>query len=64
MKRIDRSVPKALRDVWQWKDAIYREVKDLPVDKALSAILDRAEQAAPNARAAQARGRGKASSAK
>lgn len=64
MKRIDRSVPKALRDVWQWKDAIYREVKDLPVDKALSAILDRAQQAAPTARATKARERRKTSSAK
>ena len=44
MKQIDRSSPKPLRDVWAWKDAIYREVKDLPIDQALTAILDRAEQ--------------------
>ena len=37
-------VPKALRDVWAWKDQIYNEVKHLPVDKALSKILDRAER--------------------
>jgi hypothetical protein len=50
MKRIDPGVPKALRDVWAWKDAVYRQVKDLPVDEALSAILDRAEQTAASAK--------------
>ena len=50
MKRTDPGVPKALRDVWAWKDAVYREVKDLPVDEALSAILDRAEQTAGGAK--------------
>jgi hypothetical protein len=26
--------PKAMRDVWTWKEAKEREVQDLPVDKA------------------------------
>jgi hypothetical protein len=46
MKRTDRGVSKALRDVWAWKEAVYRDVKDLPVEKALTAILDRAQQSA------------------
>jgi len=46
MSQIDQSVSKALRDVWAWKEAVYREVKDLPVNEALSGILDRAEQTA------------------
>lgn len=50
MKQTEAGVSKALRDVWAWKEAVYREVKDLPVDKALSAILDRAEQTAAGAK--------------
>ncbi|MGC9261046.1 MAG: hypothetical protein ACP5I8_13355 [Phycisphaerae bacterium] len=42
MKRIDYSVSKAQRDVWAWKEAIYQEVRDMPVPAALSAILDKA----------------------
>ena len=35
-----------LREVWQWKEAIYREVDDLPVDEALSEIAKKARLAA------------------
>ena len=42
MKWNDPSISRAQRDVWAWKDAIYREVWDLPVPEALSAILDKA----------------------
>jgi hypothetical protein len=44
--RRNNDVPKALRDVWAWKEAIYQEVKHLPTDKAISAILDMAQKAA------------------
>ena len=44
MKRTDRNVSKALRDVWEWKEAIYRDGKHLPVEKALAAILDHAQK--------------------
>jgi|GEM_PF-5677975 len=46
MKRIDHSVSKAQRDVWAWKEAIYQEVRDMPVPAALSAILDKASAVA------------------
>jgi hypothetical protein len=36
-------VPKALREVWEWKDAIYQEVKHLPTDQALREIIRRAQ---------------------
>ena len=50
MSQTDAGVPKALRDVWAWKDAVYREVENLPVDQALAAIFDRAERTAPERR--------------
>ena len=50
MKRTDRSVSEALRDVWAWKEAIYSDVKDLPVEKALTAILDLAQQSSAGAK--------------
>jgi len=39
-------VSSRLREVWQWKDAIYREVADLPVDEALREIAKKARLAA------------------
>ena len=42
----DENVPRALREVWAWKDAIYQEVKHLPRDQMLRAILDNARKAA------------------
>jgi hypothetical protein len=39
-------VPKALREVWEWKDEIYQEVKHLPTREALRAILKKAEKTA------------------
>jgi hypothetical protein len=50
MKPADQEVPKALRDVWAWKQVVYREVQDLPISEALSAILDRAAEMSPLAR--------------
>ena len=35
-----------LRQVWQWKEAISREVAGLPVDEALSEIVKKARLAA------------------
>ena len=39
-------VPTALRQVWEWKDAIYRETKHLPTREALREILRQAHEAA------------------
>ena len=39
-------VPAALRQVWEWKDAIYRETKHLPTREALREILRQAHEAA------------------
>lgn len=50
MKPSDRGVPKALRDIWVWKEVIYQEVRHMPVNEALSAILDRASETASRPR--------------
>ena len=39
-------VPVALRQVWEWKDAIYQETKHLPTREALREILRKAHAAA------------------
>jgi hypothetical protein len=39
-------VPAALRQVWEWKDAIYQETKHLPTREALHEILRQAHEAA------------------
>jgi hypothetical protein len=39
-------VPTALRQVWEWKDAIYQETKHLPTREALHEILRQAHEAA------------------
>ena len=57
MKRIDHSISKAQRDVWTWKEAIYQEVRDIPVPAALSAILDKASAVAGGRRRVAARRR-------
>jgi hypothetical protein len=41
-----RRVPLALREVWEWKEACYREVKHLPVRQALVQRLDMATKRA------------------
>lgn len=41
----ETNAPRALRDVWAWKDAIYQEVKHLPRDLMLRAMLDNARKA-------------------
>lgn len=35
-------VPAALRQVWEWKDAIYQETKHLPTGEALRYIHEQA----------------------
>ena len=37
--------PPALRQVWEWKDAIYQETKHLPTREALREILRQAHEA-------------------
>jgi hypothetical protein len=44
--RSDAFVPKAQREVWEWKDAIYREVRHLPFDQAVKKIAEQSAQAA------------------
>ena len=42
MNRSDKTasdVPRALREVWEWKDAVCRSVKDLSPEDAVRAIL-------------------------
>ena len=38
-------VPRALRDVWEWKESIYQEVKNLPLPEALHTIMEMARKA-------------------
>jgi hypothetical protein len=38
-KAKDEFVPKALREVWEWKDAVYQETKHLSTREALDYIL-------------------------
>ena len=35
---------KAILDVWQWKEQIYNEVKDLPIEKMILAISEKAKE--------------------
>ncbi len=42
MKNKNTCVSKSLADVWAWKDAVSREVKDLPMDQALKKIINNA----------------------
>jgi len=46
MKMNEAYVPKALREVWEWKRAIHDEVKHLPRKQALTEILRRAHETA------------------
>jgi len=39
-------VPRALKEVWEWKDSIYQEVKHLPRKQALQKIMENAGIAA------------------
>ena len=40
----EQFVPSALRQVWEWKDAIYQETKHLPPREALHEILRQARE--------------------
>ena len=40
------NISRALDEVWEWKDAIYREVKHLPAEKALRKIMENAARTA------------------
>ena len=39
-------VSKSLREVWEWKDATWSEVKHLPFDEAVQTIVARAHSTA------------------
>ena len=46
MSNKEQFISKRLREVWDWKEAIYQEVADLPVDQALREILEKARTTA------------------
>ncbi|MFQ5486651.1 MAG: hypothetical protein ACE5DO_15155 [Desulfobacterales bacterium] len=39
-------ISRRLKEVWEWKEAGYREVADLPTDKALGKLLEKARETA------------------
>ena len=39
-------VSRALREVWEWKDAIWEEVEHLPFDEAVRTVAERAHSTA------------------
>jgi hypothetical protein len=41
--------PRALREVWAWKDTIHQEVRSLPLPQAIHAIMDMARKASADA---------------
>jgi hypothetical protein len=41
-ERKPETVPRALREVWDWKEAVYEGVKHLPPEEAVRAILAKA----------------------
>ncbi len=43
-ERTPEAVPRALREVWAWKDAVYEGVKELPAEEAVRVILARAQK--------------------
>jgi hypothetical protein len=45
-KSKEQFVPSALRQVWEWKDAIYQDTKHLPPREALHEIMRQAHEAA------------------
>jgi hypothetical protein len=45
-KTREKFVPRALREVWEWKDSIYQEVKHQPTDRALHEIMRMAHELA------------------
>lgn len=46
MKPEKKFVPKAQREVWEWKKSISTDVKNLPIDQALREILKTASNTA------------------
>jgi len=38
-------VSKSLKEVWEWKESLYQEVKDLPVPEAIDYLLQKAKEA-------------------
>jgi len=44
MTKRDEYVPKRLKEVWEWKDSIYREVAHFPVEEGLKRILEKAAE--------------------
>jgi len=41
-----KNISKRLSEVWAWKEAVSREVSNLPTDQALDKILVKAHQSA------------------
>ena len=46
MKTNEEFIPKALRDVWEWKDAVYQDTKDMTTEEKLAYFHEGLESAA------------------
>ena len=46
MTTTDIRIPKALQEVWDWKEACWREVADLDLDAAIRKSLEKAGEIA------------------
>jgi len=46
MKTTEKFAPKALRDVWEWKEAVYQDIKDMTVEEKLAYFHEGLELAA------------------
>ncbi|MBN2533194.1 MAG: hypothetical protein JXB88_09900 [Spirochaetales bacterium] len=46
---------KALEEVWEWKEAVYLDVKDMEIDKGLQYILEQSHLLAEKALASHSR---------
>lgn len=40
----DNQVSKAQKDVWEWKEKLYEQIKDLPKGEQLKFIISRAKE--------------------
>ncbi|MCX7048777.1 MAG: hypothetical protein NTX50_25230 [Candidatus Sumerlaeota bacterium] len=36
MKKIDKTIPQSLREVWGWKEAVYQDIKDKSTEERIA----------------------------
>jgi len=46
MKATDSVIPKALAEVWEWKDAVYEDTKDKTLEETKAYFREGLEEAA------------------